>query len=196
MIRHICKIPIIGLVYIDKWNGTTARSLCFHRSAINLGAGPYTWTSGADTGFSEGGGGWRPGGTAKGGGGSPDRPCRRKITIWTQTNFSYKGGGVITPVTPPPPGSATELPVRDVENKTVRSVECSLGSGDVISADVTLSNGVQYRLEILFPYSLSTIVRGLSSNYCPTSKTGINRSIWPCNLKSGRWYDVFLNNRW
>ena len=45
------------------------------------------------------GGGWRPGGPLRGGG---DRPCRRKITIWTQKYFSYNGGG-ITPVTPPPP---------------------------------------------------------------------------------------------
>ena len=46
-------------------------------------------------------GGWRPGGTAKGGGGGVcDRPCRRKITIWTQQNFSYNlRGGVIYPVT-------------------------------------------------------------------------------------------------
>ena len=80
--------------------------------------GPIWWiirwpVSGADPGGGGGrrgyriflrGGGWRLGGTAKGGG---DRPCRRKITIWAQQNFSYKGGWS-TPS--PPPGSATGGP--------------------------------------------------------------------------------------
>ena len=61
--------------------------------------------AGADTGFSEGGGG---GDGHKGGGViGGDRPCRRKITIWTHKIFSYKGGGVITPTTTPHPVSAT-----------------------------------------------------------------------------------------
>ena len=47
-------------------------------------------SSGADTGFSEGGGvmATRGGGGVIGG----DRPCRRKITIKTHKMFSYKGG--------------------------------------------------------------------------------------------------------